>query len=45
MKRNFVGSLFSSFIGFGMLLILLSATGRVGAQSAEVPSVATRPDE
>ena len=45
MKRNFVGSLFGSFIGFGMLLILLSTTGSVGAQSAEVQSVAARPNE
>ncbi len=45
MKRNFVGSLFGSFIGFGMLLILLSTTGSVGAQGTEVQSVAARPNE
>ncbi len=36
MKPNFVVSLFGSFIGFGMLLILLSAAGIVGARSSEV---------
>ncbi len=36
MKRNFVVSMFGSFVGFGMLLILLSATGIVGARGADV---------
>lgn len=38
MKRNFVVSLFGSLVGFGMLFILLSATGIVGARGAEVRS-------
>ncbi len=36
MNRNFVVSLFGSFIGFGMLLLLLSAAGIVGARGADV---------
>ncbi|HZY45104.1 MAG TPA: hypothetical protein VFF70_10180, partial [Anaerolineae bacterium] len=36
MKRNFVVSLFGSYIGFGMVFILLSAAGIVGARSSEV---------
>src|SRR3972149_3151922 len=31
MKRNFIVGLFGSLIGFGMLFILLSAAGLVGA--------------
>jgi hypothetical protein len=33
MKRNFIISLLGSFIGFGILIILLSATGSVGVRS------------
>ncbi len=36
MKRNFVVSVFGSLVGFGMLFILLSAAGIVGARRADV---------
>jgi trimeric autotransporter adhesin len=42
MKRNFVVSVFGSLVGFGMLFILLSAAGIVGARSAEVRSDVSR---
>ncbi len=38
MQRNFVVRLCGSFIGFGIVLILLSATGLVGARGANVQS-------
>ena len=41
MKRNIVVSLRASFIGFGMLLILLSVTVLVGARRADVRSDAS----
>jgi hypothetical protein len=43
MKRNFVVSVFGSLVGFGMLLILLSATGSVGARGADIPRDQARP--
>ena len=36
MKRNFVVGMFGGLIGSAMLLIVLSATGIVGARSSEV---------
>jgi hypothetical protein len=44
MKRNFVISLFGSFIGFGMLLIVLSATGIVGARDTDASRDDARPN-
>ncbi len=38
MQRNSVVRLCSSFVGFGIVLILLSATGLVGARGADVRS-------
>ncbi len=43
MKRNFVVGLFGSLVGFGMLFILLSAAGIVGAREADVPRHQARP--
>jgi hypothetical protein len=40
MKRNDIVSLFAGFIGLGMLIALLSATGSVGARGADVRSEA-----
>jgi hypothetical protein len=44
MKRNFVLGLFGSLAGFGMLLLLLSATGIVGARGADIPRDQARPE-
>jgi hypothetical protein len=45
MKRHFVVSLFGSFVGVGMLLLLLSAAGIVGARSADVRSDVSRAND
>jgi hypothetical protein len=43
MKRNFVVGLFGGLVGFGMLFILLSAAGVVGARGADRPRDQARP--
>ncbi len=45
MKRHFVVSMFGSLVGFGMLLILLSATGLVGARGAKVRADVARAND
>ena len=45
MKRTIVVSLASSLIGFGLLLLLLSAVGSVDAQDVDVRSVGVPPSD
>jgi hypothetical protein len=40
MKRNFVIGLFSSLIGFGILMLLIHATGSASASMRRSPAAA-----
>ena len=45
MKRNFVAGLLGGLIGAAMLLLLLSATGVVGARAIQSQPAVARPQE